>query len=343
MSATVDLGTVFKGSPSGKIVEAKGGTRQLRPNDVVIDIVYSGLCGTDLHYRKADMVLGHEGVGVVSQVGSEVRNFKVGDRAGWGYNHKSCGYCDHCFEGWDTLCSERTMYGVNDLDFGSFGDRAVIDADYVHKIPEGMDLRSAGPFQCGGSTVYGAIVHAGVKANDRVGVLGLGGLGHLAVQYLAKMGCEVVVFSGTNSKREQAMQLGAHEFVASKENPKFEGVKPLSSLIVTTSFLPDWDLYFSVMKRNGTIVPLSVSFDEMRLPYASLLMNQLCVKASLVAPRLIHRQMLEFSARNNIVPMIEELEMNEEGLNTAFDRLDKGDVRYRFVLRNPRYQGPAVK
>ena len=185
MSATVDLGTVFKGTPSGKIIEAKGGTRQLRPNDVVIDIVYSGLCGTDLHYRKADMVLGHEGVGVVSQVGSEVRNFKVGDRAGWGYNHKSCGYCDHCFEGWDTLCSERTMYGVKDLDFGSFGDRAVIDADYVHKIPEGMDLRSAGPFQCGGSTVYGAIVHAGVKANDRVGVLGLGGLGHLAVQYLS--------------------------------------------------------------------------------------------------------------------------------------------------------------
>ena len=131
--------------------------------------------------------------------------------------------------------------------------------------------------------------------------------------------------------------------MASKENPKFEGVKPLNSLIVTTSFLPDWDLYFSVMKRNGTIVPLSVSFDEMKLPYASLLLNQLAVKASLVAPRLVHRQMLEFSARNNIVPMVEELEMNEEGLNTAFDRLDKGDVRYRFVLRNPRYKGPAVK
>ena len=336
---TVDLGTVFKGSPSGRLIETKGGSRTLRANDVVIDIAYSGVCGTDLHYRKADMVLGHEGVGVVSQVGPEVKAVKVGDRVGWGYNHKSCGYCNECWDGFDTLCPERTMYGVADLDIGSFGDRAVIDADYVHKIPDAIDLRDAGPFQCGGATVYSAMVHSGIQPNQRVGVLGLGGLGHLAVQYLAKMGCDVVVFSGTNSKREQAMQLGAHEFVASKENPTFENVKPIRHLLVTTSFQPDWPLYFNIMEPNGHIVPLTVSFDDMTLPYAQLLMKQLTVTGSLVARRLVHRQMLEFSARNNIKPIIEELSMTEEGVNEAIDRLDKGDVRYRFVLKNPRFKG----
>ena len=161
----------------------------------------------------------------------------------------------------------------------------------------------------------------------------------MAVQYLAKMGCDVVVFSGTNSKREQAMQLGAHEFVASKENPKFENVKPIRHLLVTTSFQPDWPLFFNIMEPNGHIVPLTVSFDDMTLPYAQLLMRQLTVTGSLVARRLIHRQMLEFSARNNIKPIIEELSMTEEGVNEAMDRLDKGDVRYRFVLKNPRFKG----
>merc|ERR1712130_48121 len=153
MSNTVDLGTVFTGSESGKILEKKGGTRVLRPNDVVIDIAYSGLCGTDMHFRKnPNMVLGHEGVGVVTQVGPEVSII-------------------------------------------NFGDRAVLNAQYVHKIPDGYPLCEAGPLQCGGATVYGAIVSTGVTNRHRVGVLGLGGLGHLATQYLNRMGCETVVFS----------------------------------------------------------------------------------------------------------------------------------------------------
>ena len=334
MSTQVELGTVFKGSKSGKIVQAKGATRELHPQQVVIDIAYSGLCGTDLHFRKADMVLGHEGVGVISQVGSDVKVLKVGDRVGWGYNHDACGYCKQCWSGDDILCPERQMYGSADLDFGSFGDRAVLNALYVHKIPDNMPLRLAGPLQCGGATVYGAIVNSAIRPRDRVGVLGLGGLGHLAVQYLAKMGCDVVVFSGTNSKKQQAMDLGATDFVAAKENPKFEGVKPIDHLLVSTSQQPDWDAYFSIMAPSGTVVPLTVSFEEMKHPYAEILMKQLKITGSLVANRLVHREMLEFSARHEIKPMVEELPMTEEGLNTAFDRLEKGDVRYRFVLKS---------
>ncbi|WFD20974.1 alcohol dehydrogenase (NADP(+)) [Malassezia caprae] len=338
---TVNLGTVYKGSPSGKIIEAQGADRELRPNDVVIDIAYSGLCGTDLHYRKADMVLGHEGVGVVSQVGPAVTKLKVGDHVGWGYNHGSCGYCDHCWNGFDILCADRQMYGYADLDFGSFGDRAVLDALFVHKLPEGMDLSLAGPLQCGGATVYSAIVNAEVKMNERVAVLGLGGLGHLAIQYLAKMGCDVVVFSGSENKKQQAMELGANEFVATKTNPTFEGVKPVNHLLVSTSFQPDWEQYFKVLAPRAKIVPLTVSFEEMKHPYAELVFYEYSITGSVVARRLVHRQMLEFSARNNIKPIVEFLTMDEAGVNEAFDRLDKGDVRYRFVLKNPRFKSPV--
>jgi len=338
MSNTVDLGTVFTGSESGKILEKKGGTRVLRPNDVVIDIAYSGLCGTDMHFRKnPNMVLGHEGVGVVTQVGPEVSIIKVGDRVGWGYNHMSCGYCDKCLDGLDTLCEERQMYGFADLDFGSFGDRAVLNAQYVHKIPDGYPLCEAGPLQCGGATVYGAIVSTGVTNRHRVGVLGLGGLGHLAVQYLNRMGCETVVFSGTSSKKEEAMKLGAHDFVATKENPTFEGVKPIDYLLVSTSFQPDWSAYFKIMNPGSAIVPLTVSFEPMKIPYADLVFNELRVLGSVVARRLLHRRMLEFTARCNVRPMVEYLTMDEAGVNEAFERLDKGDVRYRFVLKNPRF------
>ncbi|KAL4400391.1 alcohol dehydrogenase [Malassezia pachydermatis] len=336
---TVDLGTVFKGSPSGKIVESKGETVTLGDDQVVIDIAYSGLCGTDLHYRKADMVMGHEGVGVVTKAGPKVKNLKVGDRVGWGYNHDSCDQCDECWKGNDIFCEERKMYGLADLNMGSFGDRVVLKAAFVHKIPDAIDLSMAGPLQCGGATVYSAIHTARVQRCDRVGVLGLGGLGHLAVQYLAKMGCEVVVFSRTDDKKAEALELGAHEFVATKSNPDFKGVKPVSHLLVSSSKQPDWEQYIKVLKNEGVIVPLTVSFEPMTVPYGDLLFRQLAIQTSLVANRLVHKQMLEFTARTGVKPIVEQLEMTEEGVNTAFDRLEEGDVRYRFVLKNPRFKG----
>lgn len=332
----VDLGTVYKGSPSGKVVQAKGATVDLQPDEVVIDIAYSGLCGTDLHFRTKDMVLGHEGVGIISQVGSEVTNVKVGDRVGWGYNHDSCGYCDSCLDGWDIFCPDSKMYGSADLDIGGFGDRAVINSLFVHKIPDSLSLRDAAPLQCGGITVYAALVNAKVTATSRVGVLGIGGLGHLAIQYAAKMGCEVVVFSSTNNKKDQATKLGASEFVATKENPKMEGVKPIDVLLVTTSQQPDWNAYFKLMRPEGTIVPLTVSFEQMSHPYFDIVAKQLNVHGSFVGRRLTHRQMLEFSARQNVLPIVEDMPMTEEGLNDAMERLDRGDVRYRFVLKSQR-------
>ena len=337
MSTQVDLGTVFKGSSSGKIVQAKGETVELKPDQVVIDIAYSGLCGTDMHFRKnPNMVLGHEGVGVISQVGKDVKLFKVGDRVGWGYNHNSCGYCKECWNGIDTQCPERQMYGEADLHFGSFGDRAVLNAYFVHTIPDDIPLRLAGPLQCGGATVYSAIDSVGVHSENRVGVVGLGGLGHLAVQYLNKMGCDVVVFSHTNSKKGQAEELGAKEFVAVSENPEMKDVKPVDYLFISTSQQPDWNQFFKVVAPRGKIVPLTVSFEEMKHPYAAILWSELSITGSLVARRQVHREMLDFTARHQVKPWVEELPMTEEGVNEAFERLDKGDVRYRFVLKSQR-------
>ena len=330
----VDLGTVFKGSPNGKIVKAQGGQRELRPHDVAIDIAYSGLCYTDMHFRTTDMVLGHEGVGVVSRVGSEVKVLKAGDRVGYGYNHDSCGYCDYCMRGDDIFCPDNKMYGVSDHDIGGFSDRVVLNAMFVHKIPEELTLRDVAPMQCAGVTVYAAIVNAGVTPGSRTGILGVGGLGHLAIQFLNRMGCDVVVFSSTSSKQDLALKLGANEFVASRENPAFEGVKKIDFLFVSTSAQPDWKEYFPLMNPDSTIVPLTVGSGDMVHPYEDIVEKQLKIYGSVVGKRYTHRKMLEFAARHNVRAMIEELPMTEEGLNTAFERLEKDDVRFRFVLKS---------
>ncbi|WFD44890.1 alcohol dehydrogenase (NADP(+)) [Malassezia psittaci] len=334
MSNQVDLGTVFKGSSSGKVVKAKGTTLELKPSDVAIDIAWSGLCGTELHLTKNDMVLGHEGVGIVSKVGKDVTQFKVGDRVGWGCNHDSCGHCEECWKGIDTLCEERKIYTLSDFHFGSFGDRAVLNADFVHKIPDSLPLKYAAPLQCGGATVFGGIKRANIQSVDRVGVVGLGGLGHLAIQFLHKMGCEVVVFSGSNRKKDEAFKLGADEFVAVKENPNLEGVKRVKHLLTTTSEQPDWNQLFKVLGPRSQIVPLGVSMSDMTYPYNDLLLKELSIVGSIVAPRQVHQEMLNFAARWNVLPWIEEMPMTEENINKGLERLEKGDIHYRFVFKS---------
>ena len=330
----VNFGTVYKGSPSGRVVKAQGETVELQPNEVVVEIAYTGICGSDLHFLTRDIVLGHEGVGIISQVGHSVKNVKVEDRVGWGLNHYSCNYCDQCLCGNDHMCPERRMYSMADGHIGCFSDRVVINSYFVHVIPGEIKLVDAGPLQCGGATVYGAIVNAGIRSPDRVGVVGIGGLGHLAIQYLAKMGCAVVVFSSTNSKKEQAMQLGATEFVATKENPSLRDIAPLDSLVVSTSVQPDWSIYVNIVKQRGTVLPLSLSHDDLKLPYVPLLMKELRIIGSFVANRYYHREMIRFAAEHGVRPIVEVLPMTEDSINDAMERLSKGDVRYRFVIKS---------
>ncbi|KAI9750300.1 MAG: hypothetical protein M1835_001414 [Candelina submexicana] len=167
------------------------------------------------------MVLGHEGVGVVAQVAEDVIDLKVGDRIGWGYEHDSCGRFQQCLSGHEQYCAKRHMYGMTEFDQGSLASHAVWREAFLFKIPDAMASEDAAPLMCDGATVF-APLHAFVKSSDRVGIIGVGGLGHLAIQFAAKMGCEVVVFSGTDSKREEATKIGAPEFVPMKGRDKLD-------------------------------------------------------------------------------------------------------------------------
>ncbi len=307
-------------------------SKEIGPNEVLVQITHSGLCGTDIHYKEANMALGHEGAGIVKEVGKDVTLFKTGDRAGWGYLHDSCGHCKQCLRGAETFCPDRHMYGMAELDQGSFGTHAVWKADYLFKIPDAIPNEFAAPLMCGGATVFNALQLHGAKCTDRVGVIGIGGLGHLAIQFAAKMGCEVVVFSSTDSKKEQAMKLGATEFYATKDAKELNVGRPIDHLLVTTSAQPDWSLYLPIMAPSGAVYPLTVSQGDFTIPYMPVLMSGLKIQGSLVAARQIHREMLEFAAIHQIEPIIETFPMSVEGVEQAFQHLEEGAMRYRGVL-----------
>lgn len=324
--------TVYKGSESGKVVKATTEKPALKGDQVLLRVTASGLCGTDLHYNKADMGLGHEGVGIVEELGPNCSILKKGDRVGWGYEHDSCGHCEQCLKGNETFCAQRQMYGMADLDQGSMAEGAVWRESFLFKIPDDMSDEVAAPLMCGGATVFNALHMYNVLPTDNVGVMGVGGLGHLAIQYAAKMGCRVTVFSGTDSKKEEAMRLGASEFIAMKDAKELKTERPINQLLVTTSAQPDWKLIIPVLGPNATIFPLSVAGGDFAIPYMDFLINGLTVQASLVASRYIQNRMLEFSAHHKITPIIEKFPLTEEGCNQAVEKLAAGNMRYRGVL-----------
>ncbi|EIW83960.1 GroES-like protein [Coniophora puteana RWD-64-598 SS2] len=324
--------TVYKGSEGGKIIEGTSVANALAPNEVLIKITHAGLCGTDLHYRGQDMVLGHEGVGVVQQIGTQVTHFKVGDRAGWGYLHESCMNCENCLTGDEILCPERHMYGTHEHDRGAFASHAVWNESYLFHIPDEISSSDAAPMMCGGATVFNALEKYGVRDTDRVGVVGVGGLGHFAIQIAAKMGCEVVVFSSMESKKEEAIRLGATEFYPIKGAKELKIGKLLNQLLVTTSQQPDWDMYLSIMAPGSTIFPLTVSEGELKLPYEPILVNAIRVQGCICPSRAIHMKFLRFAAFHKIKPVTQEFPLTKKGIEEAMDRLDKGDIKYRAVL-----------
>jgi D-arabinose 1-dehydrogenase-like Zn-dependent alcohol dehydrogenase len=322
---------VFRGSESGEIKEGMA-KKELGANQVLIEITHSGVCGTDLHFRSFDMVLGHEGVGIVQETGPNAHLFKPGDRVGWGYIHHSCGHCKYCLTGFETFCPERKMYGEANLQQGSMGSHAIWDENYIFAIPDGLTCEDAAPLQCGGATVFNTLKLYNARPSDRVGIIGVGGLGHLAIQFASKMGCEVVVFSGTESKKEEAEKLGASEFYATKGVKTFEIGKKINHLLVTTASPPDWNLYIPVLAPEATIYPLTVDSGNLEFPYMPLIQNGLKIQGSMVAARQIHREMLDFAAHHGIKPITQTFPMSKEGVEEAFNILEAGKMRYRGVL-----------
>lgn len=325
--------TVYKGSNGGKIVKAKTEKPDLQDDQVLIKVTASGLCGTDEHYKEADMALGHEGTGVVEELGPNVKNLKKGDRVGWGYVHNSCGHCEQCLTGRETYCKNVELYGVSNLDQGSFASHAVWKESYIFKVPDNMTDEDAAPLMCGGATVFNALHTYGIKSTDRVGVMGVGGLGHLAIQFASKMGCDVVVFSGSDSKKDEAMKLGAKEFVAMKGKKEISLDRPVDALLVTTSVLPDWNIMLPVMAADSKIFPLTVSEGNFEIPHMAMISKGIRVQGSIVAARAVHRHMLAFAAQHEIKPILMEFPLNESGIEDAMATLRDGKMRYRGVLK----------
>ncbi|KAH8650748.1 alcohol dehydrogenase zinc-binding domain protein [Ilyonectria robusta] len=329
--ASIDI-IVYKGSPSGHVRESRRENRPLLGKEVLVQITHSGVCGTDEHYKSQDMVLGHEGIGIAINIGPEVKSIRSGDRIGWGYCHGSCGICWACCSGQNLYCDERQLYGFTNLDQGSFASHAIWNEQSLFQIPETIESAHAAPLMCAGAAVYSAIQRASVRSTDRVGILGIGGLGHLAIQFAAKMGCNVVVFSNSPDKRNEALSYGAHEFYDINSLAKMRTEGTVQCLLVTAAKQPDWANVIPWIRRGGTISAMTVDPSELKLPYMDLVMNAIQIQGSLPAPYQMHREMLAFAALHSIRPTIELFPLNGEGVTAAMEKLRQGRVRYRAVL-----------
>ncbi|KAJ6625778.1 chaperonin 10-like protein [Mycena sp. CBHHK59/15] len=311
--------TVFKGSASEGIVQATTHREAPTGTQVLVKITHSGICGTDEHFRHADMVLGHEGVGTVQQIGDGVQGFKVGDVVGWGYIHKACGACKQCLAGDDNYCDTPEMFGLSNLDQGSFGSHAIWDASFLFHVPTGVAPEAAAPLMCGGATVFTVLET-------------YGGLGHLAIQFLAKMGAAVVVFSSTDAKRDEALRLGAAEFYLTNGVEELKIGKGLDHLLVTANSIPDWKPFIRIMNPRGSIYPLTISFTDFSLPALPLVTKGLTIQGSTVASRSVLKKMLDFVAFHKIQPIIERFPMTKSGVEEGMAKLRDGKMRYRGVL-----------
>ena len=252
---------------------------------------------------------------------------------GWGYCHGSCRSCWACSSGKELYCADRQLYGLTSLNQGSFASHAVWDGDFIYQIPEAMSSEAAAPLMCAGAAVYSSLQRAETRPAHRVGILGMGGLGHLAIQFAAKMGCETVVFSHSANKKEEAFSLGASEFhVVGRDAGT---ALPVDYLLITPAKQPIWADAIGWVRRGGTISAMTVDPVELNfkdLPFLALLMNGVQVQGSLPAPREMHKEMLRFSAFHGISPKIEKFPLDEHGITTAMQRLREGKIRYRAVL-----------
>ncbi|KAL1961667.1 hypothetical protein VTN77DRAFT_1342 [Rasamsonia byssochlamydoides] len=326
---------IFRGSSSKEIVPDTT-TRDLRPHDVFIEITHASLCGTDRLFLHNGMALGHEGAGVVRQVGEQVTALKPGDAVGLSWIRKVCGTCDQCMTDKDQYCDFKESYGSNDLDIGTFASHVVWDESMVIKLPPGLEPEYAAPLMCGGATVWGALTSHDLKPGDRVGIAGIGGLGHMAIQYASALGCDVVVLSSNASKKDEAMALGAKEFYVTEDAPR-EQIKRLHHLYWCGNSHPDFSKIIPLIAPGGSIYPLTVSFEPSVIPLQPLVSNGIKIQGSALASRRSIRRLLDFVVLHGIRPITMSFPLNKDGIQRAFQVLEEGRMRYRGVLVAERY------
>jgi len=311
---------------------------QLGKEEVDIKVHYCGLCHSDLSMLNNDwgnttypFVPGHEIVGEVIAAGTEVKGLKVGDLVGVGWFSSSCMHCPSCMGGEQHLCGEAQ--GVIVGRHGGFASHVRAHWSWAIALPEGTDLSKAGPLLCGGATVFNPILNTGVRPTDKVGVIGIGGLGHLALKFLKYWGCEVVAFSSNPDKTEEILAMGASKVVNSRSAESLAQMKgQLDFIINTTNVSLDWNAYLSCLAPNGRFHTVGAVLEPMQIPAFSLIGGQKSVGGSPVASPSDMLKMFEFCLRHNIYPQVQEFPMSQ--INEAIAHLEAGKARYRIVLKN---------
>lgn len=332
-------------SPTEPLKEITINRRAIQAHDVEFEILYCGICHSDLHQVKADfgpfpppIVPGHEIVGRVTAVGDHVKNFKVGDLAAVGCIVDTCNHCDYCAEGNEQFCDEGVTFSFNSPDkisgghtFGGFSKSYVCQEKYVLKMPPFENLAAAAPLLCAGVTVYSPLKHWQAGPGKKVGVLGIGGLGHVAIKIAKAMGAEVVVFTTSPSKVEDAKRMGADAAILSSDAEAMAQYQcKLHFIIDTVSAKHDVNTYLNLLRPDGTVVLVGLPPEPLEIGAFNVVMGRRSFAGSNIGSIAETQEVLDFCYKHNITADSEII--NIQDVNTAFDRLAKNDVKYRFVI-----------
>jgi uncharacterized zinc-type alcohol dehydrogenase-like protein len=320
--------------------------RDTTEKDVEIDILYCGVCHSDLHTARNDWaftvypsVPGHEIVGKVTRVGSKVTKFKTGDTVAVGCLVDSCRNCENCKQDLEQYCLNGFVLTYNGPDkylggftYGGYSEKIVVDEDFVLKVPSNLNPAAAAPLLCAGITTWSPLRHWKVKAGDKVAVVGLGGLGHMALKLAHALGAEVTLFSRSRGKIEEAKSLGADAVIISTNEEEMQKVAGKFDLIIdTVPYAHDLNPYIATLKPSATLVLVGyLGPQEPILNTAPMVFGRKAVSGSLIGGIAETQELLDFCGKHNIVSEIEVINMQD--INTAFERMLKSDVRYRFVI-----------
>ena len=318
--------------------------REVGARDVLVAIEWAGICHSDIHTVNGDwgpqpfpVVPGHEIVGTVTEVGPDVTTHRVGDRVGVGCMVNSCGACDNCRNGDEQYCREGMVgtYAATDRDGtttqGGYSTHVVVDTDYVLSVPDGLDPAAAAPLLCAGITTYSPLKHWKAGPGTKVAVVGLGGLGHMAVKIAHAMGAEVTVLSQSLKKQEDGLRLGADHYFATSDPDTFEALADSFDLVINTvSATLDMNAYLGLLAVNGTLVNVGAPPEPLPVNAFSLIGGRRSFAGSMIGGIAETQEMLDFCAEHGIVSEIEVIRADQ--VNEAYERVLASDVRYRFVI-----------
>ena len=324
--------------PKGKFEPFEFEAGELGKEEVEIKVHSCGICHSDLSMLNNEwrmttypFVGGHEAVGEIVALGENAKGLKIGDKVGLGWNAETCGHCEHCLSGFQINCPNLigTIVGRH----GGFADKVRCHWDWAVKLPDALDLSKAGPLFCGGITVFNPFVQLDIKPTDKVGIIGIGGLGHLALQFADKWGCEVTAFTSDLSKTDELKNLGADFVVNSRDSAEIAKLSGKFDMIMSTvNVALDWRAYMNALAPKGHLHIVGATLEPIPVVSFELIGKQKSVSGTATGSPAVVAKMLEFCARHNIETVTENYKMSQ--INEAFERLESGKARYRIVLES---------